>query len=621
MMRGSLVSQLFFYFLVVISLSLISLGFFTYSKSSKELETLNDQHLEQIVNNALNHTDLYVMAYERSMLSLLTDRNMKKFIDLPSSPDPYDYYHYSNELKDVGFSPIFIRDLEVNSIYAISFSGNGVYGFNNGMNVETFSAKTVQSHLRELLDITKKDGSVSFVTSSIFPSSNNHVVRLARQIKGLASPEYRGVLAIEINADELSTLWHGIDLGENGYFFITDERGRIVYHPQSSKMGQQIDSSLSVQLSDPAVLSFTDIDEEGEERVYVKRTSNHTQWSLVASVPVGDLKKPISNIRMTTIQIAVLTLIFALWISYQFGRSITRPIKVLKRGMTYTEKGNWFTIPLPKRRNEISELMERYNVMVRRLSELVEQVYESELRQKEAQYVRQKTEFQSLQMQINPHFLYNTLETITCYAAIQDSDEIQEIVKSMAYMLRYSVQTNIEEITVANELNHVLNYMVILKHRTEREFELDVAIPPQYLLRKMVRLTLQPLIENVFQHAFPDSIEEHHWVRIDAGEQDGMFWLSVEDNGAGISEEKLRLLEQRLQHKENSDEMSESLEWTGGIGLANVHRRIQMVFGEQCGLKIESKHGEGTKMTMMMPIASMPIKPKRLQHRSEEEKL
>jgi two-component system sensor histidine kinase YesM len=341
--------------------------------------------------------------------------------------------------------------------------------------------------------------------------------------------------------------------------------------------------------------------------MYVSRKSEFSDWQLVVSMPIRELRKPLSNIRSTTLVVGLFTLILAMLLAYRFGKSIAKPVQTLKSGMRETEKGNWATIPLPPHRDEIVELMVRYNLMVKRLSEAVDRVVQVELSNSEIRMERQKAEFQSLQLQINPHFMYNTLETIVCYATIQDSEEISEIVKALAYMLRYSVQTNLEEITVANELKHVMYYLVVLRHRIGREFEIDVAIKPEYLLHVMVRLTLQPLVENVFQHAFPDGLEDYHIVRIDGGVRDGIFWISVEDNGAGMSEAKLTQLREKLNTNRLADGEVDEAGKKGGIGVLNVHRRIQMVYGEQYGLRIESKLEQGTKMMMAMP--ALPQKP------------
>jgi two-component system sensor histidine kinase YesM len=248
------------------------------------------------------------------------------------------------------------------------------------------------------------------------------------------------------------------------------------------------------------------------------------------------------------------------------------------------------------------ELMMRYNLMVNRLSEMVEKVVQVELNNQEIRMERQKAEFQSLQLQINPHFLYNTLEVIVCYAIVRDSEEISEIVQALAYMLRYSVQTNLEEITVANELEHVMYFLVVLHHRIRRDFEIDVVLKPEFLLHKMVRLTLQPLVENAFQHAFPEGVEDFHYIKIDGGVRDGTFWISVEDNGAGMTGDKLSQLREKLEANRLGEGDVNEEGRKGGIGILNVHRRIQMVFGDDYGLQIESDPEQGTRMIMVMPL-------------------
>ncbi|OXM87811.1 cache domain-containing sensor histidine kinase [Paenibacillus rigui] len=600
-MRGNLSRRLFTYFMVVIVLSLTSVGIFTYTRSSNELNAQSSRQLSQIANNALYQTDLYLQTYERSMTSLLSNKDVKQFIDMPVV-EGYDYYNYSSLIKEIGMKPIFIRNPEVVAIYIISYHGNAVLGLNSGYE-QTMSPKEVNKHLSLLKEKTNNDGTLSVLNRTILPERKDSIITLARKIRGLTSRDFNGILAIEIQSKDLSTLWGGIDLGEKGYFYIADSSGEIVYHPNQDKIGTRWPEAMEQQVQSQDAHTFEG-EEAGEERMFVTRKSAYSGWTLICSMPLDELQKPVANIRTTTLVVGLCTLAVALWLSHRFGTSITRPIRALKNGMRQTEKGNWMTIPVSDPKGEIDQLTISYNLMVSRLSELVKQVYEAELINRETQLERQKAEFQSLQMQINPHFLYNTLETIVCYAALKDSTEITDIVKSMAYMLRYSVQTNLEEITVANELKHILNYTVILKHRIEREFEIDVAVPPQYLLKKMVRLTLQPLVENAFQHAFPDGVEDYHSIRIDAGEEDGFFWVTVEDNGCGMTPEQLHKLRERLETNRLAEDNGDTIgSKQGGIGVLNVHRRIQMVFGEQYGLRIDSKEEEGTKIWLMMPAS------------------
>lgn len=606
MKRVSLYRRLYLYFLIVIVVSLTGVGVFSYTSSSKELEVLVRGQMEQIVSNAVHHTDLYLKTYDRSLVSLLSNRQVKEFADLPINREGYEFYRYRTLIREIGVDPLFIRSPDIAAVYMISFHGNALYYFNE-IPGQSFSSDEIRRQLDYFRANTSGDGKLAILNNSILSDQKQQMLTLVRQFRGLTSPEPAGVLAIEIRSADLAALWKGIELGEDGYFFIMDAKGQIVYHPQAERVGSFVPDALKRRIAEAGADMF-EAGEEGQARTYMVRKSSYSGWSLVASKPTEELRRPVSNIRTTTLAVGLFTLAFALALSIRFGQSITGPIQALKQGMRETEKGNWTTIPLPDRRDEIAELMLRYNVMVNRLSELVEQVYQVELKNQEIQLERQKAEFQSLQLQINPHFLYNTLETIVCYAVVRDSEEISEIVKALAYMLRYSVQTNLEEITVANELKHVLHYMVVLRHRTGRDFELDVAVKPEDLLNKMVRLTLQPLIENAFQHAFPDGIEDYHYIRIDAWELGDTFCVSVEDNGAGIAAGKLDELRRRLNANRLADGSAGETGERGGIGLMNVHRRIQMVFGERYGLRIESEPEKGTVVVMAMPASG--VRPK-----------
>ncbi|MGO4499433.1 sensor histidine kinase [Paenibacillus sp. 2RAB27] len=598
--RG-LTKKIFVYFLIVIILSLSSVGFFSYMTSSGELAEMVENQMNQIVGNAVHHTDLYLKDYERSIVSLLTNRQVMEFVDLKADREEYDYYIARKTIRELSVDPLFIRNPKLSSVYVLSDKLNAVYYY-NGVGEQSFNAEDKRKQREYLLANTAADGKLSILNHTIIEGQENQMLTLVRRFRGFTSSELSGILAIEMRSADLSALWKGIDLGKYGYLFIIDNKGRYIYHPDGEKVGSDVPKAFVEKMEKAGTSSFID-SSEGDERMYVSRKSDYSDWQLVVSMPLRELRKPLMNIRSTTLIVGLFTLMLAILLAYRFGKSITKPIQVLKSGMRETEKGNWATIPLPPHKDEIVELMVRYNLMVKRLSEAVDRVVQVEISNSEIRMERQKAEYQSLQLQINPHFMYNTLETIVCYATIQESEEISEIVKALAYMLRYSVQTNLEEITVANELKHVLYYIVVLKHRIGRDFEIDVAIKPEYLLHVMVRLTLQPLVENVFQHAFPDGLEDYHFVRIDGGVVDGIFWISVEDNGSGMTEAKLTQLQAKLNANRLADTETDEAGIKGGIGVLNVHRRIQMVYGESYGLRIESVAEQGTKMIMVMPAS------------------
>ncbi|MFK7692827.1 sensor histidine kinase [Paenibacillus sp. HJGM_3] len=625
-MRRTLSSQIFAYFLIVIVLSLSVVGVFSYIQSSKALDSQSEKNISQVISNALYQTDLYLQTYERLSDSILSNNDVKRFLDIDPA-DSYTHFYYTDQIRKYVFQPTFIQNPQISLIYVIGQHGRAVSDDNGNQAYASFFKPGEQ--LEMLNSRTPENGGIAILNTTIVPNQHTEVITLARKIRGVSSYEPKGVLAVEFKAKELERIWGRLDIGETGFFFIVDERGQVIYKPGDPRAAAGITPDVVRTVMANERVSYTQ-PEDGETRMLVSLQSDYSKWHLAASIPVKELRKPISTIRTTTLIVGLLTLVLAMWLATRFGRSLLKPIHILKNGMRETEKGNWQPIPVPDRKDEIGGLIRSYNLMVRRLSEMIDRVYEAELRDQKTtldlqatRLERQRAEFQALQMQINPHFLYNTLETINCYAVVRNSEEISEMVDAMASMLRYSVQTNLEEITVVNELKHVLNYMTILKHRTGTSFEIDVRVPPGLLLEKMVRLTLQPLVENVFQHAFPNGIDAHHYIRVNARFEGEHFLVSVEDNGRGMLPDKLEELQRKLDENRLADPVVEAEAAIavepggpvstatstragaepprGGIGLMNVHRRIQLVFGEQYGLRIESEADGGTTITMLMP--------------------
>ena len=602
MLRKSLSAKLFVSFLTVIVLSLSMVGFISYFQASSALDRSTERTIAQVIRSASYQTDLYLQNYEKASDSILSYYQVKQFLDMDPE-DSYSYYQYTNDIQKYLFRSLFILYPQISLMYIINESGKAVSDDNANQAYSTqFNA---EERYRTLASQTPESGRIAILNTNVQNVPNAGIISMVRQIRGVSSYRPNGILAIEFKAQELARIWEPLDLGQGGFFFILDEFGKPLYQPTAA--GKTLPAELLANVAAHPNTSYIE-GVEGKDYLFVSRKSDYSNWQLVVTMPVSELREPIATIRTTTILVGVLTLAGTLLLATRFGQSITRPIRVLKEGMRETEKGNWLRLDIDDRQDELGGLMRSYNLMVSRLSQMIERVYEAELTTQKAalelqetRLERQQAEFQALQLQINPHFLYNTLETIKSYAVIQDSDEITEMVEAMAFMLRYSIQTNLEEITIANELRHVLSYMTILKHRIDREFEIDVVIPPGLLLEKTVRLTLQPLIENIFQHAFPGGIEAHHAIRIDARIEDGRFLVMVEDNGVGISPERLDRLREKLKLNQLAGGEDDSLYHRGGIGLMNVHRRIQMVFGEEYGLSVESRQGEGTRMTLSMP--------------------
>jgi len=602
-MKLNLSRKLFLYFFIVILFSLSMVGIFSYLESSDAIDKQVEKYMTTVINNAGMQTDLQLETFERVSNSILSQASVKKFLDMDPA-DSYEYYRFTNVIRMDVFQKIFITyPTQIHMMYILGDHGRSIFDQN-----QSFSSLSVDPTARyeELKAKTPDNGEIAILGTGL--TNSERVITIARKIRGYSSYSVKGILAIEMNERQLSNLWNQVDLGDNGFFFILDAQGAVVYAPDSAVREELLGSGITQRMEGSNDSRFP-WRLNGKDMMIVTKRSDYSGWSLGIAMPLDELRAPISGIRSTTVTVGAITLAIALVLALRFGNSIVRPIRTLKNGMRETEKGNWKSIESKPRDDEIGGLIHSYNLMVSRLSDMIERVYDTELSSQktklqlqEIELERHKAEFQALQLQINPHFLYNTLETINCYAIVQDSDEISEMVEAMAFMLRYSIQTNLEEVTLANELNHVRNYMIIQKHRIGRDFEIEVATPPALLLSRMVRLTLQPIVENIFQHAFPDGIELEHSIRIDTYEDGEELLVVVEDNGVGMTEARRDELIRRLGKNRLAEEQAANRPGRrGGIGLVNVHRRIQMVYGDEYGLRVDSTPGQGTRIELRMP--------------------
>lgn len=192
--------------------------------------------------------------------------------------------------------------------------------------------------------------------------------------------------------------------GRRWLLFITDDNGKYVYQPDAEKSATELPEAIRSQVLEAGPHAFmATIDDKPQ--MFMSRRSTYGNWRLVVAMSVKELRKPSDTIRTTTIVVGCFTLGIALWIAFRFGRSITGPIRILRSAMRQTEQGNWVQIPLPEHRDEIAELMSRYNLMVTRLSELVDKVYQAELSDQKSQMERQRQNCNLCSCRLIPIFI------------------------------------------------------------------------------------------------------------------------------------------------------------------------------------------------------------------------
>ena len=410
------------------------------------------------------------------------------------------------------------------------------------------------------------------------------VITLSRGIRNFSNGgEKEGVFFIDLNYSAISGLCDQNTIGTKGYAFILDEYGNIVYHPQQ----QQLYNELQTENIDLVMKSDSDTVLTGtgrKDKLYSISRSNKTGWTVVGCMSVEELLQKSYEAQRSYVLIAAVLMIVALLFSRQIARSFTYPIQRLRDSMKKVQEGNFSGADVEiESENEIGSLTRSFNVMTHRIQELMEQ----NVRDQEA---KRKSELKALQSQINPHFLYNTLDSIIWMAEGKKNEEVVLMTASLARLLRQSISNEDEVVPVSQEVEYARGYLTIQKMRYKDKLEFEISVDPSILNIPLIKLVLQPVIENAIYHGLKYK-ESKGLLQVKGFMKDGNAVLQVIDNGVGMDEETLAHIYDR--HKVNYH--------SNGVGVYNVQKRLQLYYGSEYGITYESKKGEGTTATITIP--------------------
>lgn len=395
-----------------------------------------------------------------------------------------------------------------------------------------------------------------------------------------------GVLLVDVNFRTIDELLRRVSLGKKGYVYIIDDSaGNIVYHPQQ----QLIYAGLKYENVEQALKytfgNYVD-SSSGEKRLITIKTVNNIGWKIIGVSYMDEIVTTRKEIGQFISWLLIFVIVFVLFISAFMSARISMPIKRLERSMRKVEQGD-FNIHLEVQgEDEVGRLSRRFNFMVARIRELMDQIiYEQE--------AKRKGELEVLQAQINPHFLYNTLNSVVRMAGSGKSEEVITMITSLSKFFRISLSKGKHIIPVQDELEHVRHYLIIQKMRYKRKFDFVIEAEDEVLAVPTLKLILQPIVENAIYHAMEVMVDEG-LIEITAKREGSRVRLQVRDNGPGIPPDKLERL---LSGDVKSDDGS-------GVGVKNVHERIRLHCGESYGLEIESKLEVGTTVTLWIPFES-----------------
>lgn len=392
-----------------------------------------------------------------------------------------------------------------------------------------------------------------------------------------------GVLLVDMDYTSISRMMTQINTANSGqYFYLCDSNGEIIYHPRKVQISDGLleESNLTAAGKKEGIYDETF---QGERRKVLVNTISYTGWKLVGVIPYSTFTHGMVNVRLFIVLIILLMAMMLAFVNRLISVRISRPILKLSDSVKSYEAGEKPSIYIGGSQ-EIRHLGYSIQSSYEQIDQLMKRIV---LEQNE----RRKSELDALQSQINPHFLYNALESITWMVEGERNDEAVFMISQLAKLFRISLSKGRTVISIRDEFQHAQSYMNIQKVRYKNAFTVTFEADPEVYTYCTVKLILQPILENSINYGV-SAMDEGGEIRVTGRCEEGRIILAVTDNGIGMSEEAVKyvLTDSGRVPKRGS-----------GVGLVNVNNRIQLLFGKEYGLKVESEPDEGTTVSIILP--------------------
>lgn len=411
----------------------------------------------------------------------------------------------------------------------------------------------------------------------------DHVL-LMKQIYAFPMKERLGYTAIDVDERSLYQIIEDIEYAKEGNVFLVNEEGRIIAAENQELQGDLLPDAYMNCFEDQEAF-YGDVLVGSQHYSIYNSASISNGWHMLLAIPRDYYMRDIVGLRNIVILITLLVALIASIASSLIAKQITQPIQNLSKAMEEFGQGNFEINNEVKSDDEIGRLSKTFNTMVQDMNSLVKSVYEEKMMKQDAQ-------MKSLQMQINPHFLYNTLDTINWMARIKHVDEVGDMAAALGNLMRYSLSEK-SYVTIREEVENLKNYLSIQNVRYGDQMEAKITIDESLYALFIPKLLIQPMVENAIIHGLEQKMDMGH-IMVSASVEDENLYIVVEDDGVGMTEEAVNQI--------ISMDYSPKAGRHTSIGIVNVNRRLQMIYGKEYGLLIQSVLGAGTKMTLHMKV-------------------
>ncbi len=596
----SLRTRLMLVFFVMITISICFLGVSFYRISTDVMSSFAAQNVYELIKKNNEIMDQRLSNVVNSSLSLISDKNLFEVLSGINPEDGKSRVSADNEISKI-LTRYFISEPEAYSYKLVT----SYYTFSPDMGSTQpgFLPYKEFSHTYLFKDAMEAHGKIVWIPTYDFVKvysqkelensvmEGRYVFSAVRvidsltfesgQIKHLNKEIERPVLVIDFLPDFYNKRFEDNEIIRKSCYAVISKDGTLVTH--SGTNGFSMDFLVNwVKGMGDKTSGYEYITVDGNPWILSYDTSGITNWITLVAVNSRDLTKTLlDEIRSRSVYLAIILCIVSFIIAYIIYVRVTNPINRLVRAAEKIGEGNFDIVISEEGDVDFKHLIHTINKMSREIKMLIKENYEVVLREKEAT-------IGALTMQLNPHFLYNTINIINWMAIRNKQKDISTMLVSLSHMLNYTIRSKDDIVRFEDDLEWLKKYLHIMSIRFENKFTAVYEVDPELFEAQVPKLFLQPIVENIFTHAFTDLTHDGQ-IRISAGRESNVLIFAVEDNGKGMEEEQIG----KILGSIGNNSMS--------IGLHNVDERIKILYGCNYGVKIESTLSRGTKVTVTMP--------------------
>lgn len=560
-------------FFIVTTLNLYSYSEYEFAKTEKLIKNFNISLTKQI--NQKIDTVLDVSKYPLIIPEIDTVNKILQS-DKPYSIDEYNYLLYLCDM-------MLIQNESVNGAYIYNLTGTGVYTSRNNSNDILKNPSLEKWFIDAVNSPSQTSVTDNIDVSNIFKytdSSDTKLIAITRKIIDLKTQKITGILLLTLPTDSILSLLKGDIPFNNQVISLYDSSGNLITSTDPNKTLDQYQKYIDKINPSPNIEYIND----NLQHIICYNNLLPYKWTLITSIPKNDAYHISSLYIILFVSNLIFCLILFIIIYVFFLRRIFQPIEHLIENMSSRVERNLSYSFKYNKNDEIGILVNSYNDMKNRINNLININYKSKIEQKEL-------ELKQLQNQINPHFIYNTLESIHMMAEINDDPETSTMAEYFGTIIRYSMNRRINTVKLKEEIAIIENYIYLQRIRFDTLFTIENLVNDDVLECEIIKMIIQPLIENSIYHGLSECSGDGKII-IQALHIDNNLVITISDNGIGIEEKRLRSLNDYINGKNES---------FNGIALRNINRRLKLHYGNDYGLEVFSVLGKGTSMTLTLP--------------------